>query len=149
MYMPDPVTALRRIHQALKPDGRIIVGIWGERRQCVWSEIFPIVDSVVQSEVCPLFFSLGSSDNLALAMAQAGFLDVQIKRRKIQLKFTGEDELLKAMIDGGPVAMAAKRFDDQARLNVEHAFLKSVAQFRQLKNGYELPSEVVFGVGHV
>ena len=54
---------------------RAVVAVWGARRNCGWADIFPIVDSRVQSEVCPMFFQQGTGDNLRTDMAAAGFTE--------------------------------------------------------------------------
>ena len=60
MYVPDPTKAVGEVARVLVPGGRIVAAVWGQRARCGWAEIFPIVDARVQSEVCPLFFSLGT-----------------------------------------------------------------------------------------
>ena len=72
MYVPDPVRALGEMQRALKPGGRVAAAVWGARAQCGWAEVFPITDARVASEVCPMFFHLGTGDVLAQAFADAG-----------------------------------------------------------------------------
>ena len=147
MYMPDPVAALSAMYRALKPGGRAVLSIWGERRNCAWADMFPIVDSTVQSEVCPLFFNLGAGDNLAMAMQRAGFERPLIHRIDATLGFYDRTDTVEAMIDGGAVALAAKRFDAATRAHVEQAFLDSITAHARPNGGYDIPSEFVVAVG--
>ena len=64
MYVPDPPQAIREFHRVLQPNGRAAAAVWGQRSKCGWAEIFPIVNSRVQSEVCPMFFGLGTGQTL-------------------------------------------------------------------------------------
>ena len=146
MLMPEPVQALREMKRVLKPGGKAAVLVWGQRKHCGWAEIFPIIDAQVESEVCPLFFSLGAPDALQAAMTEAGFGDVVEERLPMTLAFPDGQSLLRAQIDGGAVALAAKRFSPVTRRKVEEAFLASVAQYR-VGTQYEIPSEFVAAVG--
>ena len=65
MYMPDPEAAIATMAGCSRPGGRLALSVWGERRSCGWAEIFPIVDSRVRSEVCPMFFRIGTGDVVA------------------------------------------------------------------------------------
>ena len=71
MYVVDPIQALSRMHDALRPGGRVAVAVWGARAACGWAEIFPIVDRRVASDVCPLFFQLGTGNALTAALSRA------------------------------------------------------------------------------
>ena len=146
MYMPDPSTALKEMKRVLRPGGLASVAVWGERRNCGWAEIFPIVDSQVTSEVCPLFFGLGSTGALTSGLEAAGFTDVLERKIQSVLSFENSDRMISAIIDGGAVAMAAKRFDHATRQDVEERFLETVEGFR-VGEGYEIPGEFVVASG--
>ena len=147
MYVPDPVTALREMHRVLRPGGRISVAVWGDRQNCGWAEIFPIVDAQVKSEVCPMFFGLGMAGALVRDVETAGFAEVEDFRIGSTLEYSDEASLLEAMIDGGAVALAAKRFSDGARRQVDEAFLASVEAHRTAAGGYSIPGEFVIATG--
>lgn len=146
MYMPNPRAALEEMERVLRPGGRASVAVWGERRNCGWAEIFPIVDSFVHSEVCPLFFALGSPGALVSVMEAAGFSNVEECRMHSALPFESSERVLSAMIDGGAVALAAKRFDDATRRALDEEFLASVTAYRS-EDRYEIPSEIVIASG--
>ncbi|HUS54070.1 MAG TPA: class I SAM-dependent methyltransferase [Thermohalobaculum sp.] len=146
MYVPNPIKALAEIRRTVKPGGRVAVALWGERRNCGWAEIFPIVDAQVKSEVCPLFFSLGVPGALGAAMASAGLRKVDERRHTAVLEFPSEGSLLSAQIDAGAVALAAKRFSPDTRREVETAFLASVSEYRRNDGSYGIPGEFVTAV---
>jgi ubiquinone/menaquinone biosynthesis C-methylase UbiE len=146
MYMPDPRAALKEMKRVLKPGGLASVLVWGERRKCGWAEIFPIVDAQVQSEVCPLFFGLGSVGALVSDLEAAGFSNIQERRIQAVLSFDSSARVISAIIDGGAVAMAAKRFDQATRQAVDEAFLASVETYRTGER-YDIPGEFVIASG--
>ncbi len=147
MFVPDPDLALREMTRVLKPGGRAVAAVWGERRKCGWAEIFPIVDSVVQSEVCPLFFGLGTGDALSLTFERAGLVNVEARRFSSVVAFKSERDAITALVDAGAVAMAAKRFSADVRIDVEVRFLSSIADFREGDGGYAIPAEFIVVAG--
>ncbi len=146
MYMPDPGIALKELNRVLRPGGLVSAAVWGERRNCGWADIFPIVDSRVHSKVCPFFFGLGAPGALVFDLEAAGFSDVQERRIKTILSFANANRVTAALIDGGAVALAAKRFDEATRRAVENEFLESVETYRYGER-YEIPGEFVVATG--
>ena len=147
MYVPSPVTAASGLFRALRPGGRTVVSVWGERRNCGWAELFPIVDARVSSDVCPMFFALGSRGALTATLERAGFVDVEETRLRVDLHYTGDDEALGAAFLGGPVALAYSRFDDHDRVTAHREYLASIAAFAD-GPGYRVPAEFVIAAGH-
>jgi ubiquinone/menaquinone biosynthesis C-methylase UbiE len=142
MYVPDPRRALGEMRRVLKPGGRMAAAVWGARQRCGWAEIFPITDARVTSEVCPLFFQLGTEDSLARAIAAAGFTDVRLTRLSTMLAYASAEAALAAVFRGGPVALAYSRFDAATRAAVHAEYLDSIAAYRA-GDGYRIPGEFV------
>jgi ubiquinone/menaquinone biosynthesis C-methylase UbiE len=147
MYVPDPLAALKEMHRVLSPGGRSVVAVWGARDRCGWADIFPIVDARVKSEVCPLFFQLGTQDTLARTFAVAGFAEVLTERMTTVLRYDSAEDAVGAAFAGGPVALAYSRFDDRAREEAHAEYLASIEAFRN-GSGYDIPGEFVITCGH-
>ena len=146
MYMPDPVQALRQKYRVLKSGGRAAVVVWGDRKNCGWADIFPIVDKRVASDVCPMFFQQGTGNTLEYSLHQAGFEEVELNRFPTTLHFESNEHLLTAVFAGGPVALAYNKFDEQTKEGAHQEYLDSVASYRN-GAGYEIPGEFVVGSG--
>ncbi len=146
MYVPDPLRALREMRRALRPGGRAAVAVWGARDRCGWAEIFPIVERRVASEVCPLFFQLGTGEALALNLEAAGFQGIAVERIATTLVYESGADACGAAFAGGPVALAYARFDDRTREEAHGEYLASIASYRR-GEGFEIPGEFVVGLG--
>jgi len=142
MYAPDPMASLAGARRVLRPGGRYVAAVWGDRRRCGWAEIFPIVEKRVTSEVCPLFFQLGTGDALALRMEMAGYGGVATERIETVLEYDSEAAALGAAFIGGPVAMAYSRFDEATRAEAHAEYLDSIRGYRA-GEGYRIPGEFV------
>jgi SAM-dependent methyltransferase len=143
MYAADRQGAFAEIARVLAPAGRASVCVWGRGSACGWAQVFPIVDAHVNSEVCPHFFSLGVPDALRFGLERAGLVDVVEESLPVTLPWASADEACTAMLEGGPVALAWRRFSPGVRADVRDAYLASIEPYRR-GSGYEVPSEIVF-----
>ncbi|HEX6144761.1 MAG TPA: methyltransferase domain-containing protein [Geminicoccaceae bacterium] len=148
MYVPDPAKALLEMRRVLRPGGRAAAAVWGARASCGWAEIFPITAARVSSEVCPMFFRLGTQDVLARTFAEAGFTDVRFERLRTTLHYSSTAAALDAVFQGGPVALAYSRFDAATRRAVHAEYLDSIAAYRA-DDGYRIPGEFVVAAARV
>ena len=146
MYVPNPRQAIGEMARVLTPGGRMVAAVWGERRRCGWAEIFPIVDAQVKSEVCPMFFSLGTVDRLSMLFRDQGLADVVTERIETHLEWASAEEACGAAFAGGPVALAYSRFDESTRRIVHAQYLESIESHRQ-GDGYAVPGEFVIVAG--
>lgn len=143
MYVPDPALAAAQMHRILKPGGSAAAAVWGRRDRCGWAAIFSIVDARVQTEVCPLFFQLGTGESLVTMLRRTGFEEIQSERIDTVLHYNSPEEALSAAFAGGPVALAYSHFDAATRDQVHAEYLESISSFRNASGGYEIPGEFV------
>jgi ubiquinone/menaquinone biosynthesis C-methylase UbiE len=146
MYVPDPEKAIRDFHRVLRPGGRAVCAVWGQRSKCGWGEIFPIVDARVQSEVCPLFFRLGAAQNLQQAFRAAEFHGIVERRLETRLKYATGEEACDAAFVGGPVALAYSHFPPDTRSQAREEYLASIEAYR-IGDHYAIPGEFVVVAG--
>jgi ubiquinone/menaquinone biosynthesis C-methylase UbiE len=146
MYMPDPRRALAEMRRVVRPSGRVVAAVWGQRSRCGWAEIFPIVDARVASEVCPMFFRLGTGDTLARDFEAVGLARVRSERIDAPLRYETPDDACGAAFAGGPVALAYARFSDQVKAEVHAEYLASIESYR-VGSGFTVPGEFVVAIG--
>jgi len=146
MYVAEPPNAVREMRRVLRPGGRAAAVVWGARRNCGWAEIFPIVERRTASDVCPMFFALGTGGTMADAFRSAGFADVREERISVPIVFPTADAAVGAAFVGGPVALAYSRFDEVSRAGAHEEYLQSIEPYRK-GEAYHVPGEFVAVVG--
>jgi len=148
MYVPFPLNALTEMRRALRSGGRAVAAVWGRRDRCGWAEIFPIVERRVASDVCPMFFQLGTGDTLSRTFTEAGFVDVHADRLVTTLEYESDEDAVGAAFAGGPVALAYSRFDEATRERAHAEYRTSIEPYRR-DTRYQIPGEFVVVSGQV
>lgn len=143
MYTPDPAAAVAEMARAVAPGGVVAATVWGERKNCGWADVFPIVDARVASEVCPMFFGTGAPKALTQLFENAGLKQVEEHRQSEILAFKSEVDVVDAVLLGGPVALAVKRFDKDVWQEVRQELLSSVAEYKCSDGSYRIEGEFV------
>jgi len=147
MYVTDFAGSIREMFRVARAGGRAVSAVWGKRDRCGWAEIFPIVERRVASDVCPMFFQLGTGDVQKTLFEAAGFAGVHSDRISATLEYASGDDACAAAFAGGPVAMAYARFDEATRASAHAEYLESIAAYRH-GDGYAIPGEFVVTIGH-
>ncbi|HMH34758.1 MAG TPA: methyltransferase domain-containing protein [Puia sp.] len=146
MYLPDPLKALQEMYRLLRPSGRAVAAVWGQKDHCGWASLFGIVDKRVSSEVCPLFFQLGNPGISKASFHAAGFVHINTRIIGCVLHYDSPEEACGAAFTAGPVALAYHKFSDQVKEEVNAEYLASVAQY-QTTDGFDIPGEFVVTAG--
>jgi len=147
MYVVDFAGSIREMFRVTRPGGRAVSAVWGRRDRCGWSSIFEIVERRVASEVCPMFFQLGTGETQKILFEAAGFTEIRTDRIETVLEYESGEEACVAAFVGGPVAMAYSRFDEPTRMSAHADYLESIAAYRR-GEGYALPGEFVVTLGY-
>lgn len=142
MYFAEPLRAVRELRRAVRPGGRVGLSVWGEREHCGWASVFPVVQAEVSSEVCPLFFRLGTAHALAGLCEEAGLTVCSEERIHCLLEYPDASQACEAALLGGPVALAWSRFDQSTRARVCERYLQTLQPWRA-GAGFALPGEFV------
>lgn len=143
MYTPDPAEAVVEMARTVTSGGIVAATVWGERKNCGWADVFPIVDARVASEVCPMFFGTGAPKALTRLFENAGLKQVEEHRQSEKLIFSSETDVVDAILLGGPVALAVKRFDKDIWQEVCQEFLSSVSEYKCSDGSYRIEGEFV------
>jgi len=93
-----------------------------------------------------MFFQLGNGDALQDEFDAVGLTHITSERISVQLIYPTADDACGAAFDGGPVALAASRFDDNVRAQVRDEYLASIDTYRE-GAGYAIPGEFVVVTG--
>ncbi|MDH4038197.1 MAG: class I SAM-dependent methyltransferase [Candidatus Krumholzibacteria bacterium] len=146
MYVTDFAGSIKEMYRVTKPGGRAASAVWGRRGSCGWADIFEIVERRVSTDVCPLFFQLGTGDTQKRLFEGAGFKDVKNERINVTLDYENARDACIAAFAGGPVAMAYSRFDEKTRERAYEEYTESIAPFKQ-GGVYKIPGEFVVTLG--
>ena len=94
-----------------------------------------------------MFFGTGAPNALKRLFEDAGLENIREHRQFETLIFRSEKDVVDAVLLGGPVALAVKRFGNQDWNEVCREFLASVADYKMRDGSYGIPAEFVTVTG--
>lgn len=71
---------------------------------------------------------------------------IPLQRFEMSLHFDSDEQAITAAFQGGAVALAYRKFDEQTKEEAYREYLESIARYRN-KTGYEIPGEFVVASG--
>ena len=144
MLMADPAEALSETRRVLRPDGRLVLAVWGPPDRNPWAAIGAM--TLVQrghmpppDPSAPGVFYLGDQSRLRSLLEGAGFADIEIAEIPVSFRFADVDDYVSMMSDtAGPIAMVIRDLSDGELEAIKTQLTTAFEPFAK-DNGYELP----------
>lgn len=135
MLMADPLQALRESGRALRPDGRLVLAVWGSGEENPW---LSIILNAVMSHLnapppqpgAPGPFSLGDPDRLQELVEQAGLVDIEVAEIDARQRYDSLAAWWEEILDvSGPLATMLNALPEEDRAKIRAAALADAEQF--------------------
>jgi ubiquinone/menaquinone biosynthesis C-methylase UbiE len=130
-FFPDRPAAVREMHRALKPGGRVVAAVW---REIGFQPSFAAMDKALreslpdrQSEPYELPFRWPKAAELSAAFADNGFIDVSVAEVRRPLIYEGGMRQVFATLGASPVATAVAALDAPLRARLWTAAQRHLA----------------------
>jgi ubiquinone/menaquinone biosynthesis C-methylase UbiE len=124
MFFANPVAALRNVHSALAPGGKLVMVVWRRREDNAWLyRAQQIVEGIVErpeeydDPTCgPGPFSMSGADTTSDILMHAGFRDITFHRCDIPIMVgTDVDEAIDLVMSMGPAGEILRLLGDRAK----------------------------------
>jgi SAM-dependent methyltransferase len=141
MFFVSPVAALRNVHEALAPGGKLVMAVWRRREDNLWLyRAQQIVEGIVEKPeehdepTCgPGPFSMANADTTSDIMLHSGFTDVALHRCDLDILCGRDlDEALALVMSIGPAGEILRLLGDRAadvEDQVDAALREGLAEF--------------------
>ncbi|HZQ82511.1 MAG TPA: methyltransferase domain-containing protein [Gaiellaceae bacterium] len=121
MFFASPVAALRNIHRALEPGGRLVSVVWRRREDNPWlyeaeqvvKPLIEIPEETDEARCGPGPFSMAGADTASTQLQLAGFRNVSFLRSDLPLKLGVDvEQAIELNLALGPAAEAVRLAGD-------------------------------------
>jgi SAM-dependent methyltransferase len=130
-FFPDRQEAIREMHRALKPGGRVVAAVW---REIGFQPYFAAIETALreclpdpQAEPYGLPFRWPKASDLADGFTNQGFTDVALAEVRRPLTFEGGMRQAFAAVAASPVATTVAGLDAAARARLWSAVQRRLA----------------------
>jgi SAM-dependent methyltransferase len=149
MLMADPLQALRESARVLRPDGRLVLAVWGVAEENRWLSL--IIDALIDHLSAPHPepgtpgpFSLGDADSLGTLVEEAGLVDVEIERIETEQTYDSLDGWWEEILEvSGPLAAMLKALPDADRESIQAKVVAAGERFVSDDGRAVFPASIV------
>lgn len=124
-FFPDRGAAIREMHRALRPAGRLVVAVW---REIAVQPTFAALDAALrellsadQAEPYAAPFKWSRGDELGSALRGQGFQDIVVSEHRLPLVYEGGVPQVLATLAASPVAATVAAMTESARAKLWQA----------------------------
>ncbi len=149
MLMADPQQALRESARVLRPDGRLVLAVWGVAEENPWLSL--IIDALIDhlnapppEPGTPGPFSLGGIDRLRTLVEKAGLVDVEIEAIETKQTYDSLEGWWEEILEvSGPLAAMLKALPDEDRGSIHSRVLAAGETFVDPDGSARFPATVI------
>jgi SAM-dependent methyltransferase len=153
MLVPDPASAVGEARRILRPQGRAVFSVWGQRQRNPWLAV--LLDAItaqlgieVPPPGVPGPFSLEADGALGELLVAAGFAGVSTREVSVPMRVASIDEWWSVVPSlAGPVAQLLAALPTEVSGAIRARAEAAIADYATA-DGYELPGVSVLCVGH-
>jgi SAM-dependent methyltransferase len=154
MLMGDPLAALSRTREALKPDGRLALAVWGSAEENPWLSL--IFDAVMGQlgappppPEAPGPFALADPGRLEALLREAGFGAVKLDRLAVEQSYDSPAGWWEEILGlGGPLAALVESMPADAAEAIRQSATSNAERFTQEDGTVTFAATAIAALAH-
>ncbi|HMB47257.1 MAG TPA: methyltransferase domain-containing protein [Afifellaceae bacterium] len=149
-FFPDRVAGLAEMRRVMKPTGRFLATVWRSIDYCAGPHALAtaLTRRGIDASAAHRPYALGDADELQGLLRQAGFQQIEVQAKSIDVHFPSARNFIESLAAGAPstrLALAQVSPDDQAGLIEE---VSDLLEPHITEEGLSYPTECYLLMGH-